>query len=525
MLRIISVFVVLALTLGASLESGSFAPTRAEHMFAKGLTYALPTDKLADFIEGTVTDIARSSGDTRKVQVNRTFNRHDINVLLLDFQRVPPGVIPVPSSGLYSIRPNVLVIDTNMTRSLILNAFNDSLSFTQMLTNLDARGKKKVKKSDTLLDPSSEGTLAFHLRLRNLRYQEEVGRFGDEIASQTTDSNMKRRLGLAFVLPIGHELFHLRPTANWFPRISYLIAREENQADNHARKLIEQRLSSGSKLELREVIDTQISVLSMRHFQDAVLSDLLRGFRGLNTEDYLAVLFHRPCAVANSTPWPQRFHNPDVVFQAEERGFPVLSETEYAQIGERLKRFSNETHGNLLQRILQMRTAFKKNENWAQVVDSGFQYAEILNSAYFSPVGASALNLKDDGAAMTGNVNLDGLLTHLGAQHDWQRGAGCQHGECGLLLWRDSYMEAYLRSGIILNLRIVEPFKGGELPRTRNIIAYFFGDREANRLQREVRGFDADCKVGTFAHQDASYIVLSHVLNETGMIETEIQTR
>ncbi|PIF09169.1 hypothetical protein CLU94_1152 [Janthinobacterium sp. 13] len=525
MFRLISVLLVLALALGPAFGTGSFSPKRAEHLFVKGLAYTTPAEPLADFVAKTVTDIARSSGDGRQVQVNRSFNHHNINVLLLDFRRIPSTLIPAPSSGLYSIRPNVLVIDVNMAQSLVLNAFNDSVSFTQMLMSLDARAKKDIKESDTLLDPASEGTLAFHLRLRNLRYQDEVGKLGDAIVLQNNDSRMQRILGLAFVFPIGHELFHLRTTARWLPRISYFIEREEAQADNHARKLIEQLVSRSSKPGSGEFLDPQLSVLSMRHFQDIVLSDLFHGFRGLDAEDYLAVLFHRSCKLAKRIPWPQRFHNPDVVFQAAERGFPILSEREFAQIGHRLRRFSNETHGGLLQRILQMRTAFKKNENWVQAVDSGFQYAEILNSAYFSPVGPSALTQKDDGAAIAGNLSLKGLLNQLVAQRDWQRGAGCSHGECGLLLWSDGYMEANLRNGIVLNLRIVEPFNGDELPRTRSTVAYFFGNQEADRLQREIRGLDATCKVGTFAHENSSYIVLSHVLNETGIIETEIQIK
>jgi len=415
-----------------------------------------------------------------------------------------------------------LVVDVNMARSLVLNAFNDSLSVTQMLMNQAARENNEVSASDTLLDPGSEGALAFHLRLRNLRFREEVGVYADKVASRTTDKEMQEALGLAFVFPIGHELFHLRPNARWFPRISRLIEREEARADNHASNLIERRIAGGSGFESNKMLGAQLSILSMRHFQDIVLSELLRGFRNLHAEDYLAVLFHRPCEQANQIPWPRRYHNPDVVFQAAQRGFPVLSRHEYEQIGARLKRFGNETHGSLLQRILQMRSAFRRNEDWAHIVNSSFPYAEMLDAAYYSPAGPVALARVDDGVAVVDGLSLHGLLNRLSAHQDWQQGAGCKSGECGLLRWEDGYIEAYLRDGIILHVRIVEPFDGDKLPRTGKTVSYFFGEPEAERLEREVRRFRADCRVGTYTGRNASYMMVSHVLNEEGLIETEI---
>jgi len=521
-MRLFFGLLVLFFAIGTWIETPGSVGTTALALHTRAMRYAASEASLVAFAEAAFKNVLDAAGEKRSVRVNQPYSPQQINVVVADFSKVKDGRFPVPSAGLYSVRPNVVIVDVGMLSSMLLNAFNDGVSLKQMLWQVEKRSDNAdLDDGEEFLSPESWGALSFHLRLRNLRYKDRIRGIAEMAAGKMINMPRSFELSLPFAYPFSHELYHIRPNA---PDLNNPAshAKEERDADIYAKNLMQQLIDRPDDKSFDKILGGQMMILGLYQFQDLVLTTALDNLRGLSAEDYLITMFHRRCEVANTIPWPQRFHNPDVVSTAIFRGFPVLTSDEYDHIKSKLESFQTTSHEHLLLRVLQMLDVFQDDKDWAPVVRNGFHYSEELYSAFFEKGNTSRLLGHLGGLQAPGNKSLSELLDRLKNYGVWQQGVGCAIRECGVLIFDSGHIELYAQHDGIQQIRLVQRSTPGEHPVTGLVLSYIFDMKVASSFDVKMTEQIKSCNLAGFHYQDSQYFLAARVLNEGEDIETEI---
>jgi hypothetical protein len=499
----------LALVAGAFLLERYIRPPQRELYEAVVALAASPTPD-SEMMQRLISDIVSKTSDQRHVNVNGPFVRDQINVALVDFDKVDRVKLDLPAEGALALPPNVIVLDLALCRNILLQALNDSSSVGQLL-ELMAAGKED--KTHTLAH--TFGGISLQLRLANLDDRERVdATYGKYLAPALNISDMAAAFSVAFVFPIGHELWHIRPGV----QVRSPVQSEERDADTYALEIAHRFLKQMPENETAGYLERQVLFIGVRYFQDRVLEKAYHGFRGLRAADFMVTLLHGPCAEADKVPWPQRFNNPGVVVGAIYPEMPMLSDQEAREVLLRLDEFANREHEHLLFRLGRFKDMLAEDPVLKGSADA-LDLSAVLLKFYQTRQTFRLLFRPDYQIPEAGNLSSDILLKALDGKPMTVGAVGCEDGSCRLAKVGHGYAEIYARGGAISVARISQPWGVEGVAALYAAAEQFVGSKRAEELMRQVSRQYGDCRLASDLLEGESYDITVTTMNEHGWLE------
>jgi len=461
-----------------------------------------------------LTSVARAARDSRAINVNGEYNRKGLNVALVDFESVDRARLDLPKEGMLAFPPNVLLIDIKMFRSILLQTFNDALTFMMMSEEASALESAE----DGALVGLKYGALSVQLRLLNLAHRESTDKqFGSMISSLLKDNALQEDFILPFVIPVSHELYHLRlANPSGLSEIE-----EETKADQFALMIAHQFFYKTTKKQTnRDILRKQLLVVGLRYFQDRILAEIFKNFRGVDADAIFPVLLHTKCnPYIASVPWPKRFNNPDAVAYGEQRGLPILSDDEVTKITNRLEAYRSRNHEHLLRRIVRFSEIIIDDPIFQGSI-TAFDLSHSLLKLYENKRANKDMFHRND-LPQPGRVQSMSVLNRLHAKTQKISAIGCDQNQCLMGIVGDGYVEILGQDNKIARLTMAQPSSVDGTAATIATLDEFLGQKRAEKIIKQFFADLKSCSVASSMATDKSYLITVRLMNTSGWIEVQ----
>lgn len=509
---------VLGLLLGAGLLLGLFSAERVwrpSHTAAYGMMVSSASNEATPeevrLLQTIVASVARLQGDQRPVQVNGAFGSGHINVALVPFRSAQES-LALPKEGFVSLPPNVLAVDLGAFRSILLHAFNDAVSFVQSLAESERLFKEKATEDKVNDVSGTYGAISLQLRLANFSAGSAAEKYAPMMATSLRTFEAHRDFHLAFVFPIAHELYHLRPNA----RVGLDVLAEELAADRAALSVAARALEANR--DDGNALRYELLLLGIRYYQDRLLQEVFQDMRGLQAQSFLVALLHAPCKEALAVPWPRRFNNPDVVVMGSPLPSPVLSQEEVQQVISRLDTFSRRDHPHLLHRIDRLRKVIAEEPRLHGAM-GGFEFTDQLLKL-FTHREAYREMFEWTGEGIAGPKPVADIVSRLRLAKENVAAKGCEEERCLTSKAGPGYVDILAERGFIRGMVVAQPMTDPYgASAMLAAVEEFAGQERASQIMLPIGASLKECRLATRMAQLGDYVMSIRTMNEAGWLE------
>lgn len=452
-----------------------------------------------------LTEVARLSGENRKINVNGKFDENAINVALAPSHGNGNADSAVQDFSIYAAPPNLLIVDLNTFRDILLMAINETGYFDQWLTS-------------GMPDNPTLGAISSQLRLENLTHRGDVDvRLGSLVADalvEAGDARQRKSFGLPFLFIFAHEIYHLKHSKG-----SLAIDEEERKADDFALGVIRNYEKNLQGTKGFSPIDRQLLFIGVRYLQDRILEEVFHNFRGLDADSLFTALYHADCLSAGRVPWPMRFNNPDVVTNAEYRPLPVLSDDEVRGVVQALNEFAETGHDHLLERIIRITGDIQTDPILDPSIDIVFQKSHNLLEIYRSRRASLGMFLEGYLLPAPGDLSIYEVMSLLHAKPRAVSARGCDSGKCIVAEARGGTLSSINEDGMIQVMQLVLPPTRYSLEAINMVLEYVLDKKQAkSTLDKLQRNYNS-CRVASALIERSPYIIKIRTMNEDGWME------